>query len=124
MIIALIFGIFGIFGGACNIAGTACGAAKIGIEQGIGSKSQNQAKESVKDLADLGAKGVFAAFFSAISLVFGVIIGYSKTAKMARLFSLLLIASGIIATMFTNYFSGPILTIAGVIGLIGSRDDG
>ena len=121
MIIALIFGLFGIFGGACNFASSTCSAAKTGIEAGMGSVDQNQIDSKTEELTNFTVKGIFASFISALALIWGVLIGNSKSSKSIIIFSILLLVSGIISTILTNYFSGPMLAIAGIIGFFGKN---
>lgn len=69
--------------------------------------------------------GVLAIIVSAVSLVFSIVGGTSKSKNNILTFAIGVTISGILSVYLYNWFSGTLIAIAGILGLAGSkRGDG
>ena len=120
MILSLIGGIFGLFGGACNFTGSACAAGtKHALQKSTESveetKKRTEDEETMKSIA---MKGVVGAIFSFFVLVLGPIVSTSKSKASSPVLALLILICGVVNLITLNINSGLIIFATGTLALI------
>jgi hypothetical protein len=119
MILAIIGGLLGFFGGIGTVVIGGCGKAISEVGKATGDADAGRIDSEANTVAGLGLAGMIA---SLLAIVFGVVVGASKKAAWGS--SLMLLLCGVVAFIASNYFTGPLLAIGGVLGLIGSSKSG
>lgn len=119
MILAIIGGLLGFFGGIVTLSCAGCGESVRQVNTYKNTESSKNIEDSAySTVAKLGVTGMIS---SLLSIVFGIIGGVSEKKNTIKLMSLLLLIAGLVSFVASNYFSGPLLVIGGILGLIGSK---
>lgn len=126
MLILGIIGAFIAFGGAIGTLISGFASASLGAlaEQGATGVIQdgvNVENESFADGAFVFWSGALSVIVAAIALVSSITGGVAKRKNIILVFALSVLISGLINIYLYNWFSGAIIAISGLLGIIGSR---
>ncbi|EOQ94793.1 putative lipoprotein [Leptospira wolbachii serovar Codice str. CDC] len=120
IILSLIGGILGLFGGACNFTGSACvaGTNKALNKHSNSKQSIEEIEKSEKEMQDIAMKGVVGGFFSLIAIIAGPLSTKFQSKRISFIFALIIIISGIVNISSLNIISGLIIFAAGLLACV------
>lgn len=104
MVLALVGGVLGIFGGFCTgVAG--------GMAHAAGAKAD----------ANTVANMMLVTWASSLGgIIFGIVGKVVEAKKASIIISVIVIVAGILAFVSANFFSAPLITLGGVLLMVGS----
>ncbi|MCG6142803.1 hypothetical protein [Leptospira mtsangambouensis] len=120
IILTLIGGILGLFGGACNFTGSAClaGANKAINENSNSKQDTQEIEKSEEEMKDIAMKGVLGGFFALIALITGPVSTKVHSKTFSFILGLIIIICSIININSLNIISGLVLLAAGILACI------
>ncbi|MCG6142683.1 hypothetical protein [Leptospira mtsangambouensis] len=120
IILTLIGGILGLFGGACNFTGSACAAGtnKALNKYSTSKQTPEEIEKSEKEMQDLAMKGVIGGFFALIAIIAGPLSTKIQSKTISFIFAFIIIISAIVNITSLNIISGLIIFAAGSLACI------
>jgi len=119
LILAVTAGLLGLFGGGCTFVASSCAGMGKALESPVKGKSSSDISKEAAELTTQGmGLSVGAILISIVGLVTGVLAGVVTGRGSSIIFGTLTIACGVGMLVTANFLSGPMMGIAGILGLI------